>query len=122
MKIFKAAIIILLLATSSSLNAYPLLGTSGFAGQSSCHPVRNHNYTVQFDNAFGGHWNLKGNASADGSYRDDFRGTVTDTIINRTFTQADFDWISDGWFLCTRAQVMCSTFSITISNGKVTGW
>jgi hypothetical protein len=93
-------------------------------GQSACHPMQNVRYTIAFDSVFGGHWNLTGHThlNVDGTYTDSFRGTVSDTSIQDTFTRNDFDWASDGWFLCRHAQIICSSFSITISDGSVTGF
>jgi hypothetical protein len=122
MKTLQATIIAFLLATS--INAYPILGTTGIVGNTRCHPIQQFQSAIRFDNSFGGHWDLTGKdtTNANGSHTDSFKGTMTDTSIHRTYTQADFDWISDGWFLCSHAQILCSSFSITISNGKVTGW
>jgi hypothetical protein len=93
-------------------------------GQSACHPMQNVRYTIAFDSVFGGHWNLTGHThlNTDGTYTDSFRGTVSDTSIQDTFTRNDFDWASDGWFLCRHTQIICSSFSITISDGSVTGF
>ena len=86
--------------------------------------MQNFRYTIAFDSVFGGHWNLTDHThvNADGTYTDSFRGTVSDTSIQDTFTRDDFDWASDGWFLCRHAQIICSSFSITISDGSVTGF
>jgi hypothetical protein len=110
--------------TAGTLTAYPLIGTTGLVGNTRCHPAQGYNYTVQFDNSFGGRWSLSGHDSLnnDGTRTESFRGTVTDAALNGTFTRANFDWIADGYFLCSHAQALCSSFSITINNGKVTGW
>jgi hypothetical protein len=92
-------------------------------GNSRCHPL-NANYTIVYDSEFGGHWNLSGRRSLnkDGTYTDSFRGTVSDTSIQNTFTRNDFEWLSDSYWLCGHVYKACSSFSMTISNGNVTGF
>jgi hypothetical protein len=127
MKTLSAAITVLCILASTSM-AVPLSATFGASqnliGNSHCRPPQNVRYTAQFDSAFGGHWNLTGHRHqhADGTYTDSFRGTVSDTSIQGTFTRNDFDWLSDGWFLCSHKWVLCSSFSITISDGNLTGF
>ena len=86
--------------------------------------MQNFRYTIAFDSVFGGHWNLTDHThvNADGTYTDSFRGTVSDTSIQTRSPVTTFDWASDGWFLCRHAQIICSSFSITISDGSVTGF
>ena len=127
MKTVPPIIAALCILASTSI-AVPVSNTLGPAqnviGQSTCRPMQNFRYTVAFDSLFGGHWNLTGHThlNTDGTYTDSFRGTVSDTSIQDTFTRNDFDWAADGWFLCRHAQIICSSFSITISDGSVTGF
>jgi len=104
--------------------AAPLYETSAAMGDSQCHPAQNFRYTIVFDNPFGGHWNLTGHSQSnrDGTYTDSFSGTVSDTAVQAAVTRNDFDWVSDGWFLCHHVQLICSSFSITISDGRITGF
>jgi hypothetical protein len=120
---------ILIIATALCLSAravtaYPLIGTTGFQGNTRCHPVQQFQYSCLFDNSFGDHWDLTGKdtTNTDGTHTESFKGTVTDAALNGTFTRTDFDWIADGYYLCSHAQALCSSFSITVNNGKVTGW
>jgi hypothetical protein len=123
MKTLLTAITVLCVLVGTSIAA-PLYDTTTPVGASQCHPVQNFRYTVTFDNPFGGHWNLTGHSQSnrDGTYTDSFSGTIADTAIQAAVTRNDFDWVSDGWFLCHHVQVICSSFSITISDGHVTGF
>jgi hypothetical protein len=94
-------------------------------GTSSCHPpTGNINYSIEYTSSFGGHWSLTGHRhlEKDGTYTDSFRGTVSDTSIQATLTRNDLDWISDWYWLCGHESRQCSSFSITISDGSVTGF
>lgn len=85
----------------------------------------NDKYQVQFDSVFGVHWDIKGwvrESKRLGSYTDSFNGTVSDTKLEGTFTRNDFDWLSDGWYLCMHQWIECTSVSLTISDGKVTGY
>src|SRR5437899_2625860 len=123
MKTVSAAITVLCILASTSIAA-PLYQTTNQVGTSQCHPAQNFRYTIEFDNTFGGHWNLTGHSQSnrDGTYTDSFSGTIADTSIQAAVTRNDFDWVSDGRFLCHRVRVICSSFSITISDGHVTGF
>jgi len=123
MKRLLTAIAVLSILAGTSIAA-PLYETTAAMGASNCHPVQNFRYTVAFDNTFGGHWNLTGHSQSnrDGTYTDSFSGTISNTSFQGTSTRNDFDWVSDGWFLCNHVQVICSSFSITISDGHVTGF
>jgi hypothetical protein len=123
MKRLPTAIAVLYVLASTAIAA-PLYDTTGAVGVSQCHPVQNFRYTVAFDSSFGGHWNLTGHSQSnrDGTYTDSFSGTISDTSVQGTSTRNNFDWVSDGWFLCYHVQVICSSFSITISDGHVTGF
>lgn len=94
------------------------------AGMSSCRPQQNYRYTITFDSSFGGHWNLDGRCSVnkDGTYTESFRGTVSDTSIQAALTRNNFDWLSDSYWLCSHAYLPCASFSMTISDGNVTGF
>jgi hypothetical protein len=123
MKRLLTPIAVLCILASTSIAA-PLYQTTSLVGNTRCHPAQNYSYAVRFDNAFGGHWNLNGRnqLNKDGTYTESFSGTVSDTAVLGTFTRNDFDWVSDGWFLCSHVQVICSSFSITISDGHITGF
>jgi len=84
----------------------------------------NANYTISYDSRFGGHWDLTGRRSLnrDGTYTDSFRGTVSDTTVQATFTRNQFDWLSDSYWLCFHTYKACSSFSMTVSDGSVTGF
>jgi hypothetical protein len=88
-----------------------------------CKPL-NANYSISYNSQFGGHWNLTGRRSLnkDGTYTDAFRGTVSDTTVHGTFTRNDLDWLSDSYWLCGHAYKACSSFSMTVSDGSVTGF
>src|SRR5437867_4531087 len=93
-------------------------------GASRCRPRQNYRYTISFDSTFGGHWDLRGRCSHnnDGTYTEFFSGTVSDTSIQGTFTRNDFDWLSDSYWVCFHTYKACSSFSMTISDGSVTGF
>jgi hypothetical protein len=93
-------------------------------GASSCRPQPVISYTISYDSSFGGHWNLSGRRriNKDGTYTDSFTGTVSDTSIQAALTRNDLDWTSDWYWLCQHAYRQCSSFSITISDGSVTGF
>jgi len=94
-------------------------------GTTRCQPPSgNINYTLNYDSAFGGHWDLTGHRHIEknGTYTDSFRGTVSDTSIQAALTRNDLDWISDWFWLCRHEYRQCSSFSITISDGSVTGF
>ena len=125
MKTLLTAIAVLCILASTSI-AMPFSDSIPLAeniyGGSRCSP-RNANYTISYDSRFGGHWNLTGRRSfnKDGTYTDSFRGTVSDTAVQGTFTRNDFDWLSDSYWLCGHAYKGCSSFSMTVSDGSVTG-
>jgi len=123
MKTLLTVIAVLCILASTSI-AGPFYQTAALNGDSNCHPVQNFRYTVAFNNPFGGHWNLTGHSQSnrDGTYTDSFSGTVSDTTMQATVTRNNLDWVSDGWFLCHHIQVMCSSFSITISDGHISGF
>ena len=120
----------ILCIVAGTANAFPLSNTLGpsqnVAGSSNCHPTQNFTYTVQFDTALGGHWSLTGRShlNRDGTYTDSFRGTVSDTSFQGTFSRNDFDWVADSYYLCngSHAYIYCTSFSITISDGSITGF
>jgi hypothetical protein len=93
-------------------------------GSSSCRPPHNVIYNIEFDSVLGGHWNLTGHRhlNRNGTYTDSFRGTVWDTSIQAAFNANNFDWISDSYFVCMHADLTCTSFSMTISDGSVTGF
>ena len=93
-------------------------------GTSTCRPQQNYHYTISFDSSFGDHWNLSGkcHSNGDGTYTDSFKGTVSNTSAQGTFTRNDFDWLSDSYWLCQHIYMQCSSFSMTISDGDVTGF
>lgn len=94
------------------------------AGDSTCKPpTGNENYYIRYDSSIGGHWEVTGHRGklTNGTHTDSFRGSVSDTSINRTYTQADFPWLSDWAWLCPHTARIC-TFSLTISGGNVTGY
>jgi hypothetical protein len=93
-------------------------------GASPCRPQPVVQYTISYDSAFGGHWNLTGRRkiNRDGTYTDSFTGTVSDTSIQASLNRNDLDWVSDWYWLCQHAYVQCSSFSITISDGNVNGF
>jgi hypothetical protein len=93
-------------------------------GTSRCGPSENYKYTLQFTSVLGGQWTLTGHRhrNPDGSVTDSFSGTVSDTTMQQTFTRNDFDWVSDSYYLCSHAYVYCSSFSMTVSNGRLTGF
>lgn len=82
-------------------------------------------YVIQFNSYLGGHWSLVGDRRfRNGVYTDRFRGTVTDTSLNITFTNGGGNqWLSDSWYLenGVHGWLACSTFTVTISGGVVTG-
>jgi hypothetical protein len=83
------------------------------------------NYAISYDSSFGGHWNLTGKRHVnhrEGTYTDSFRGTVSDTFIEGTFTRNDFEWLSDWWWISRHDYKQCLSFSMTISDGSVTGF
>ena len=123
MKRLLTAIAVLCVLAGTSIAA-PLYQTTSSIGASQCHPVQNFRYSVGFDNPFGGHWDLRGHSQSnrDGTYTDSFSGTISDTALQAAVTRNDFDWVSDGWFICHHVQVICSSFSITISDGRITGF
>jgi hypothetical protein len=92
-------------------------------GTSTCRPQLAH-YTIRFDSTFGGHWSLTGRRkdNRDGTYTESFTGTVSDTSMQASLTRNDLDWVSDSNWLCQHTYVQCSSFSITISDGNVTGF
>jgi len=115
MKTLLTAIAVLCILASTSI-AMPFSDSIPLAeniyGGSRCSP-RNANYTISYDSRFGGHWNLTGRRSLnkDGTYTDSFRGTVSDTAVQGTFTRNDFDWLSDSYWLCGHAYKGCSSFN-----------
>ena len=93
-------------------------------GASTCRPQPVVHYTINYDSQFGGHWELTGKRSMnrDGTYTDSFRGTITDTSIQAAFTRNNFEWVSDWYWLCAHVHLPCTSFSMTISDGSVTGF
>lgn len=109
------------LAVPSSLSvAIP----TDIIGLSNCHGAH-YNYSIQYTSTFGGAWNLTGHhhANKDGTFTDNFSGTISDTALQGTFTQANFNWLSDSNYLCNPSHnwIAASSFSITIGGGRVSG-
>jgi hypothetical protein len=127
MKRFLTAVAVLSVLTST-LIASPLSDSIPLAqnavGGSPCRPQPVVHYTISYDSALGGHWNLSGKRklNRDGTYTDSFTGTVSDTSIQASLNRNDLDWVSDSYWLCQHAYVQCSSFSITISDGNVNGF
>ena len=113
---------------ASTLSASPLNDSIPLAqnalGASACRPQPVVHYTISYDSALGGHWNLTGRRklNRDGTYTDSFTGTVSDTAMQASLNRNDFDWLSDSYWLCQHAYVRCSSFSITITDGNVNGF
>jgi hypothetical protein len=82
-------------------------------------------YHVFYDSAWGGHWDLTGvTRSLKGNQvRESFSGTISDATINGTFTEADFEWLSDSYQICyyEEENKIALQFKITIRNGTVVG-
>ena len=118
----------LLSVLTSTLIASPLSDSIPLAqnavGASPCRPQPVVHYTISYDSALGGHWNLSGKRklNRDGTYTDSFTGTVSNTSIQASLNRNDLDWVSDSYWLCQHAYVQCSSFSITISDGNVNGF
>ena len=118
--------IILLTATTALAvpNSPSIPLPTDLTGISNCHPA-NFSYSIHYTCTFGGAWNLAGrrHANNDGTFTDNFSGTVANTTLQGTFTQAHFNWLSDSNYLCNPSHnwIAASSFSITISGGKVTG-
>ena len=127
MKRFLTAVAVLSVLTST-LIASPLSDSippaQNAVGASPCRPQPVVHYTISYDSALGGHWNLSGKRklNRDGTYTDSFTGTVSDTSIQASLNRNDLDWVSDSYWLCQHAYVQCSSFSITISDGNVSGF
>ena len=127
MKRLLTAVAVLSVLTST-LIASPLSDsiplTQNAVGASPCRPQPVVPYTISYDSAFGGHWNLTGKRkiNRDGTYTDSFTGTVSDTSIQASLNRNDLDWVSDWCWLCQHVYVPCSSFSITISDGNVSGF
>ncbi len=88
------------------------------------HCSKRGSYSGYYYSAFGGNWVIKGHITeTKNGARESFSGTVSDTTINGTFTEANFDWLSDGYRLCAfyTEFELATSFSLNISNGKVTG-
>jgi hypothetical protein len=122
----KTLIIALLLATAS-LQAAPYgvnipLPTETVGGWQP-----NGHYTIRYVSAFGGQWDLAWTSrradNHNGTFTDVFSGTVSDTSINGTFTQANFTWLSDSWYLenGSHGWIPCKSFILMIRNGQVSG-
>jgi hypothetical protein len=120
-------ILLLLLSLTTTAFSFPYSQGMGYpynlCGDSRC-GANNTNYNIQFTSNFGGNWQLTGKRSInkDGSYTDSFRGTVSDTSIQATVTRNDCDWLSDSYWLCMHGYKACTSFSMTISGGQVTGF
>jgi len=118
--------IILLTATTALAvpNSPSIAMPTDIVGQSSCHPA-NFSYSIHYTSTFGGAWNLTGrrNTNQNGTFTDNFSGTISDTTLQGTFTQANFNWLSDSNYLCNPFHnwIAASSFSITIRGGKVSG-
>jgi hypothetical protein len=93
-------------------------------GASTCRPQPVVHYTINYDSPLGGHWNLTGKrkVNRDGTYTDTFNGTVSNTSMQASLTRNDLDWVSDWYWLCQHKYVLCSSFSITISDGIINGF
>ena len=120
-------VVIVLTATTALAvpNSPSLAIPNDIIGLSNCHPASNYRYNIQFTSTFGGIWNLTGHhhANRDGSFTDNFSGTISDTALQGTFTQANFNWLSDSNYLCNPSHnwIAASSFSITIGGGRVSG-
>jgi hypothetical protein len=123
----KTLLAIILLTATTAL-AVP--NSSSFAiptdiiGLSNCHHA-NFNYSIHYTSTFGGAWNLTGHhhVNKDGTFTDNFSGTISDTTLQGTFTQANFTWLSDSNYICNPSHnwIAASSFSITIGGGRVSG-
>ena len=115
-------------ALTSTLIASPFSDSIPLAqnavGASPCRPQPVVPYTISYDSAFGGHWNLTGRRkiNRDGTYTDSFTGTVSDKSMQASLNRNDLDWVSDSYWLCQHVYVQCSSFSITISDGNISGF
>lgn len=84
-------------------------------------------YVIDYDSNLGGHWHTtygKRRNNRDGTYTDTFRATVSDISLSRTITNGGSDqWLSDSWYLenGVHGWLACTTFTVTISGGLVTG-
>ena len=58
----------------------------------------------------------------DGTYTDSFHGTVSDTTVLATFGPNNLGWTSDWYYLCGHVYRQCTSFSMTIADGSVTGF
>jgi hypothetical protein len=127
MKSLSAAIAVLCILASTSI-AMPVSDSGPLAqnpmGSTSCRPQPVTQYTISYYSPFGGIWNLTGKRkiNRDGTYTDSFTGTVSDRSVQASLTRNDLDWVSDWYWLCQHKYVQCSSFSITISDGNVTGF
>src|SRR3989442_7354809 len=124
MKTLLTAIAVLCILASTSIampfsDSIPL--PENMSGGSRCSP-HNANYTISYDSRFGGHWNLTGTRSLnkDGTYTDSFRGTVSYTPVQCTFTRNDFDWLSDSSLPRRPAYKGWSSFSMILNDRSVT--
>jgi len=127
MKTLPTAITVLCILASTSIaspysDSIPLAQNG--VGVATCKPQQVVHYTISYDSTFGGHWDLRGSrrVNKDGTYTDSFTGTVSDTSMQASLTRNDLDWLSDWYWLCQHTYVQCSSFSITISDGSVTGF
>src|SRR5439155_26744342 len=99
MKTLLTAIAVLCILASTSIampfsDSIPLPENMSGGGRCSPHKA---NYTISYDSRFGGQWNLIGRRSfnKDGTYTDSFRGTVSETAVQRTFYRNDFDCLAE---------------------------
>jgi hypothetical protein len=127
MKTLLTAITVLCILAGTSI-AMPFSDSISFPqnvmGTASCRPQPNVNYTISYDSVFGGHWDLTGkrHINRDGTYTDTFRGTVSDTTVQATFGPNNVGWTSDWDWLCNHVYAQCTSFSMTIADGSVTGF
>ena len=82
---------------------------------------------MNFSCPMGGVWNTKGRShdNGDGTFTETFSGKVTDASACGTYTQANFGWLIDGWYLCNPSHtwIKADAFSLTIdARGNVSGW
>lgn len=127
MKTPLTAIAALCILASTSM-AVPVSDSIPFAqnimGSSTCRPPNSVSYTISYDSVFGGHWDLSGKRknNRDGTYTDKFTGTVSDTSVTATLSPGDFGWTSDSSYLCNHVYLVCISFSMTITDGHITGF
>lgn len=80
-------------------------------------------YTIRYHTQ-NGYFVLKGKVyhNRDGSTTESISGTVTGTTLNGTYTQADFMWLPDVFWMINHYWIAAQSFTLTVTpDGKVTG-